>query len=275
MKKETKFVNKIKRLLKRLGFPRWLHHFGPKKYEFYEHICSLLIKIYCKFSYRRTVYFLDLLGFKCPSKSALQYNSKKLRKEFWNKILRATSGDSYLVALDSTGFSRENPSYHYLKRIDGKMPKIPIKLSCAFDTRKKKFCSANVRVLPAHDVKDAEMLIKKSNPKIIVADKAYDSNKVHVLCNELGIKAHIPIREYGRVRHFHMSARRKACKHFRKRTYHRRELIESGFSALKRKFGISVSSKKASTIRSEVYGRLTCHNIFQMLFETFRTEPVL
>jgi len=71
-----------------------------------------------------------------------------------------------------------------------------------------------------------------------------------------------------------MSARRKACKHFRKRTYHRRELIESGFFALKRKFGISVSSKKASTIRSEVYGRLTCHNIFQMLFETFRTETI-
>jgi len=61
---------------------------------------------------------------------------------------------------------------------------------------------------------------------------------------------------------------------FRIRTYHRREIIESGFSVLKRKFGNSVNSKKASTIRNEIYGRLVCHNIFQMLFETLRAEPL-
>ena len=98
--------------------------------------------------------------------------------QFWNKILKLTSGKSHLVALDSTGFSKTNPSYHYLKRIDGKMPKIPIKLSAAFDTKKKKFCAAKIRVLPAHDLKDAEFLLKHSNPRIAVADKGYNSEKL-------------------------------------------------------------------------------------------------
>jgi len=270
MKKEAKLVKKVKRLLKRLGFRRWLHHFGPKTYEFYEHVIVLLIKMYCKFSYRRVVYFLDLLGFKCPSKSALQYTFSKLRKEFWNKILGETSGDAYLVALDSTGFSRENPSYHYLRRIDGKMPKIPVKLSCAFDTRKKKFCSANVRVLPAHDIRDAEYLLEKSKPKIAVADKAYSSEKLYAFSEDNNILLMCPKKKGT----FRGHCRIRMQKKFRTRTYHRREIIESGFSSLKRRFGASVSSKKSSTIRSEVYGRLACHNIFQMLFETFRTEPI-
>ena len=144
MKKEKRLINKVKRLLRRLGCPRWLHHFGPKTYEFYEHFSALLIKAFCKLSFRRVKQLCDLLEMRCPSKSALQYTAKKLSALFWQKVLKATSYAPYLIALDSTGLSRTNPSYHYLKRIDGKLPKIPIKLSVAFDTRKKKFCAAKL-----------------------------------------------------------------------------------------------------------------------------------
>jgi len=41
MEKKTKLTNKVKRLLKRLRCPRWLHHFGPKKYEFWQHAVVL------------------------------------------------------------------------------------------------------------------------------------------------------------------------------------------------------------------------------------------
>lgn len=262
MKKETKLINKVKRLLKRLGCPRWLHHYGPKTYEFLEHLQALLIRIFCKLSYRRVKQLFDLLGIRCPSKSALQYTAKKLSSMFWQRVLTITSGIPYLIAIDSTGLSRTNPSYYYLKRIDGKMPKIPVKLSVAFDTRKKKFCSAKVRVLPCHDIKDVKVLLKKAKPKVLVADKAYDANWLHKYCYENKIKVYVPIRKWGKPKHGSMSKRMLAAKHFRLRTYHRRELVESGFSSIKRKFGASVSSKKARTIRTEVYGRLLCHNIF-------------
>ncbi|MEK6932811.1 MAG: hypothetical protein AABW56_03400 [Nanoarchaeota archaeon] len=55
--------------------------------------------------------------------------------------------------------------------------------------------------------------------------------------------------------------------HFGPKIYHRRELIESGNSALKRKYGISVSSRSARMIRAELYLRLNCHNLFLKIIE--------
>ena len=273
MRKENKLVNKIKRLLRQLGVPRWLHRYGPKTYEFIEHFYALLIRAYCRLSYRRTRYFLDLLSIKCPSKSALQYTAKKLNSGFWQKLLSATCSQSHLIAIDGTGFSRENPSYYYLKRIDGKMPKVPVKLSVAFDTRKKKFCAAKVRVMPAHDIKDAKALLLQSKAKVLVADKAYDARWIHELCRKRGIKPYIPVRNWGTSRFGNMGLRMKSKKWFRNRIYHRREMVESGFGSLKRRFGASVGSKTARTIRAEVYCRLVCHNIFLVIM-TFRTEPM-
>lgn len=273
MEKENKLVKKVKRLLRRLGSPRWLHHYGPKTYEFYEHFCALLVRSFCDLAYRRVKELFDLLGLRCPSKSALQYTSAKLSSGFWDKVLNITGGSPYLVAIDSTGLSRTFPSYHYLKRIDGKIPKVPVKLSAAIDTRTKKYCAARIRVLPAHDIKDTVVLLKKTKPKKLVADKAYDANWLHIYCKKQGITPFIPIRNKGKPKHHCWSLRQKAAKKFRIRTYHRREMAESGFSSIKRKYGSSVSSRSVRTIRTEIYGRLTCHNLFSYLLLTFRTEP--
>ena len=273
MGKETRLVNKIKCLLRKLGCPRWLHHFGPKKYEFLEHLQALIIKTIGRLSYRRTKQFCDLVGTRCPTKSSLQRTAKKLNSEFWLRILNITCGNSYLIAIDSTGLTRTNPSYHYLKRIDGKLPRISVKLSTAFDTRKKKFCSAKIRVLPAHDIRDAKFLLKTSSPKIVVADKGYDAEWLHVFCKQHSIKVHIPIRKWSKPKHRNFGLRMKAAKKFRLRTYHRRELIESSNSAIKRKFGASVSSKTVRTIRTEVYLRLVCHNLFYWLFRLLGQSP--
>src|SRR3989338_1511918 len=262
MTKENKLVKKVKRLLRRLGCPRWLHHFGPKTYEFYEHLCALLIRFFCRLSYRRVQQFCDLLGVRCPSKSALQYTAKKLSADFWQKVLKVTSGNPYIVAIDSTGLSRTNPSYHYLRRIDGKMPKIPVKLSVAIDTRSKKYCAAKIRVLPAHDIRDAKFLLRNSNPKIAVADKGYNAEHLFNFAAENEIRLIVPSKSNAK-RGFY---RKKAQKNFKLRTYHRRELVESSNSSIKRCYRSSVSSRKARTIRTEVYGRLACHNLFGWLF---------
>ncbi len=264
MDKEVKLIKKVKRLLKRLGCPRWLHHFGPKTYELYHHLAALLARHYCKgLSYRRVVKLLDLFGVVCPSKSALQYMAKRIPKWIWDKALQMTSGlRHYIIAIDGTGFSRTNPSYYYLRRIDGKMPKKYVKLTGALDTRTKKWCAASIRALPAHDLKDTKYLVDKANPNILVMDKAGDANWVHKYCRENGIEAHIPLRDYGKPRRGNMSYRMKAAKKFRRRTYHRREVIESGIGGIKRKSGTSVSSKCVKTIRADIYCMLINHNLF-------------
>jgi hypothetical protein len=262
MKKEIKLVKKVKRLLRLLGCPRWLHHYGPKTYEFLEHLCALLMRAFGRLSFVRVVELFDLLGIKCPRKSALQETAAKLDASFWQRVLKATSGQAYLVGIDSTCLSRSNPSYHYLRRIDGKMPCVPVKLSVAFDTRKKKYCAAKIRVLPAHDVRDARYLLKHSNSKIVVADKGYRSEKLSKIAYEQDTLLMVPRKTNVVNPGFYT---KKMDKRFKLRTYHRRELVESSNSGFKRKYGSSVSSRKARTIRSELFGRLACHNIFYWL----------
>ena len=54
--------------------------------------------------------------------------------------MKLTAGlSSGKVAIDGTGFSKTNPSFHYLKRIDGANPKNYTKLSALLDLKTKKF----------------------------------------------------------------------------------------------------------------------------------------
>ena len=224
---------------------------------------ALLAKAYYRLSYERVVQLFDLIGIVCPRKSALQAMAAKLDSKFWQQVLKATSPKSYLVALDATGLSLTNPSYHYLKCINGKKPQKYVKLSAAFDTRHKKFCAASIRVLPAHDLKDANKLIQQCNPRIEVADKGYVSEKLYKQAHEQDILLMIPKKKNAK-RGFY---RKKMHKSFRKKTYNRRSLVEAVFGAAKRKYGSSVSSRKARTIRTEVLSRLACHNLFSYLFQ--------
>jgi len=267
-KKEAKLINKVNHLLRKANAPKYLHHYGPKTYTFLEHFTILILKYYCRCSYRRIVYLCNLLGIKCPSKSALQYTAKKLKSEFWNLLLRCTSSHNF-VAMDSTGISRTNPSYHYLKRIDGKLPRIPVKLNAVFDVVNKKFCAAKVRVLHSHDCKDISTLLRNIRPCLAVADKAYSTEQFYRLAKRRNMLLMIPRKR----RTYRGIVRRQMHKLFDESVYHKRSLIESGFSSIKRKFGSNILAKKSCTIKTEIYGRLICHNIFQILLR-FRTEPI-
>ena len=125
-----------------------------------------------------------------------------------------------------------------------------------------------LRSKKAHDIRDAKYLIKRfpSKPNKLLADKGYDANWLHKFCHDKSITSIIPARDYG-VKKIPraMAHRNKGKRDFSNRTYHRREMIESVFSAIKRKFGASVSSVKFSAQRAEMYCRAIIHNIFLFL----------
>lgn len=271
MKKKSKLVNKIKHIIKKAGLPRWLHHYGPKKYEFWQHAIALLVKQEGKLSYRRVSKLLSWLGYIVPTYSALAKMSKRLPIVIWQRLLKATvSNKIYISAIDSSGMSRPLPSPYYYKRIDKPYPiEIPLKLSIAVDTRTKKILSLRLRSKGAHDIKDAKYLIKcfPTKPSKLVADKAYDANWLHELCHKKGIQTHIPWRVYGKLKGF--SYRTKSAKQFNLRTYHRREIVESVFVSIKKKFGPSINSIRASSRRAEIYSRAIIHNIFLLLLDIF------
>ena len=158
----------------------------------------------------------------------------------------------------------------YYRRIDKPYPiEIPLKVSLAVDTRTKKILALRLRATKAHDIRDAKYLLERSEkPSKLVADKAYDAEWLHRYCHSLSIQAVIPMRDYGTKKIYRGKSYRKlSSKRFNFRTYRRREMIESVFSAIKRKFGSSVSSVKFSAQRAEMYCRAIAHNIFLFLLD--------
>ncbi len=129
MKKEVNLQIKIKRLLQKLKFPLFLHYLGPKKYQLVDHLSGFLTMQICQTSLRRTENLAKLFGKKCPTYSALYKSRKRIPIKLWQKLLKLTAGlSSGKVAIDGTGFSKTNPSFHYLKRINSKNPKDYTKL---------------------------------------------------------------------------------------------------------------------------------------------------
>ena len=167
------------------------------------------------------------------------------------------------VAIDSTGFSRNNPSFHFVKRIDSKNPvKRYAKLSAFFDLSSRKFIALKVRVKPSHDVIDFNGLIsKRGDIKFLYGDSAYDAEFIHEVCFENKIQTIIKPRKNVKKGFY----RRKQIKNYSEKEYHQRSLIESGFGSLKRKYGGNVSGKVWKSVNSEIYCKAICHNLNLML----------
>jgi len=83
--KQTNLSINIRRLLKKLNCGEYLHHFGPKKYKFKQHIFALMLKEVCRMSFRRLANFLEMLGIKTPTYSALCKSRKRIPVVVWQK----------------------------------------------------------------------------------------------------------------------------------------------------------------------------------------------
>ena len=260
--KAVKIVFKVKRLLERARAPKYLHHYGPKKYAFWEHVLALFIKQECKLSCRRVVSLLRGLGFNVPSYSALAKMCKRIPLWIWKILLRVSANTRKLfcVAIDSVFFSRTNPSFHYLKRSKSEIPIAnPVQASALIDTYSQKTISLRVRAKRVHDTRDVKYLLKHSplTPTVLVADKAYDSNKIHEYAKKNGIITMIPIRKRVHKGFY----RNYMKKYFDERAYHQRSLVETAFSCVKRRSGGSVYSQKARQQRAEIYARFITNNM--------------
>lgn len=260
MVNDNKLARKIHRLLREIKCPRWLHHFGPKKYRFEDHLTALMSMQSFRLSFRRAEKLLGLLGIKVPTYSALCKMRKRIPASLWNSLLKKTAGVKHeRVAIDATGFSTANPSFHYVKRIDRKNPvKRYAKLSALFDVGSRKFIALRVRAKPRHDIKDVNCLLRQDNSmKKLLGDKGYDAESLHEYCWDNNIQTIIP----KKANIYSGFYRRKQLRGYSDEEYHQRSLIESGFGSLKRKYGGYVLAKKFRSIRSEIYCKAICHNL--------------
>lgn len=280
MEKETKLLKKLNAFKRRINLPKWLHHYGPKKYISWDILRLLILKERYHLSYRRTIEMTELFMRKIPHFTTLQKFAKKISANLLNMILlfSAKLKKVEIAAIDATGISRQYASEHYKKRIDRLKPiKQALKLSLLSDCKTNQILSLRIRAKEnSHDTKDVSYLIKKSKvkPELIVMDKGYDSEAIHNLCRKQGIYSIIPVRKGCRRGKYRKQMR--DC--FDKWLYNHRNNGESTFSAIKIKYGDSVSSKLFVTQRVQIYCKAINHNLDMIifyLFSTFSTSPLL
>jgi transposase len=92
-------------------------------------------------------------------------------------------------------------------------------------------------------------------------DKGYDSEAIHSLTREqLQAVAIIPLR-YRKRKRIKGKFRRKMVQEFDRNLYHKRNLVETMFSVLKRKYGEEIKARKYWNQITEVKIKLIVHNI--------------
>ena len=191
MKKEERLVNKVKHLLHKASCPRWMHHFGPKKFVSWQLMLGLLIKEVFRLSYRRAMKFLSEFYNIDLHWTTLQKFRKRMPLSLWQKLLTQTNeGSIDVAAIDGTSLQRSNPSAHYLKRIDReKNIAVPIYLNAMVDVVRRKFVAVRHHMTKHGEVPDVKYLVKQSKQDIelILMDKLYDSEKLHRYLREQGI----------------------------------------------------------------------------------------
>ena len=269
MKKEERLVNKIRRLIRKAGLPRFLHRFGPKKFLLWQLCLGLLIKEAFRLSYRRAMKFLsEFYGINLHW-TTLQKFRKRVPLVIWQTLLKCTTSNSIAVAaIDGTSMQRHNPSMHYLKRIDREENiSVPIYLNVMIDVIRRKFVAVRHHAKKSGEVPDAYYLFKQSQKEIelIVMDKLYDSEKLHRFLRERNTYSIIPVKK-----NWAKGQYRKQLKDFFDYClYWQRNLIESLFSALKRLFGNYLRGLSARTQRAEIYMRMIAYNLGSVILVIF------
>jgi len=269
MKKKERLVNKIRRLIRQAGLPRQLHRFGPKKFLLWQLCLGLLIKEVFRLSYRRAMKFLDEFYEIKIHWTTLQKFRKRVPLYIWQTLLKCTTNNSIAVAaIDGTSLQRNNPSMHYLKRIDRENNiSVPVYVNVMVDVIRRKFTAIRHHAKKSGEVRDAYYLYEQSPSEIelIVMDKLYDSEKLHRFLRERGTYSVIPVKKNWAKGQYRKQL--KEC--FDYSLYWQRNIIESLFSALKRLFGNHLRGLTARTQRAEIYMRLIAYNLGAIMTEIF------
>ena len=173
------------------------------------------------------------------------------------------------VAIDGSGFTSSYSSRYFVMRINRETGyRSFMKMSIAVDPRSRALLAVKCRKAPAHDTKDFIPLLRRANKCVnqrirnVIADRAYDSCKnFHFVEKELHADAIIPLRVFRRSRAGRSTIRKHRPILPDSRIYGRRNLAETTFSVIKRKFGGDLRSRLTEVKKKEMKLKALVYNL--------------
>ena len=277
-KKFSKIVDKICALAQ---IPKYFRVVQKKTYDNYQHLFLLVAKENTTYGYRK---FVELLYDskipqyislkKIPHFTTLQKFAQRLNAKILNLLIFMTrhlfKEQGTFFGVDSTGMELDHASAHYCKRIDRIKPvKGFVNLNALSDLYNKIILVTKIRKHRRHDCIDFMPMfnkIKHLDFDYLVADKGYDSDKNHEAVFESGKHSLISLKRQDIPIHRTKGRYRKLAKReFEPGLYTQRELTESIFSSLKRKYGSKLRARKFKTQKIELLCKILSYNIEQAI----------
>jgi len=278
----NKYINFIDLSLKTVQSSRlnlYSCKYSKRVYTQHQLLVLVLLKEYISTDYRDFVELIDLMNDvkekldldKIPHYTTLQKFVSRIPSSLFNIILSRTLKLFYLhgenasiTAIDATGFTSSYASHYYSRRT-GKLLRSFLKTSIAVDTDKKVILGWKISQKTDHEIRHVNALIRQSNKnkksECYVLDKGYDSEKIHILIRE-EIKADsiIPLRVRKRKK-IKGKYRKQLHLTFDKIKYNKRNIAETTFSVVKRKFGEVLKARKFFNQVKEIKIKLIVYNI--------------
>jgi transposase len=139
------------------------------------------------------------------------------------------------------------------------------------DTEKQVITGIKISRSFPHDTIHARTLLKRCHrirrSGTYVMDKGYDAEMIHRLIRDtLGADSLIPVRNRKRKR-VNGRYRKLLSKEFDETVYHRRNLVETVFSVVKRRFGEGVRARKYRSQVKEIKVKMVIYNLNRWIKE--------
>ena len=273
-----KLIKKIKSVVKATRIPRCFSKKNNNVFSNEQHIVIQVVMQLEKKRVRDMPSFLMLLYYELKLPRIPHFttiNKFALRiKQLWLEAMIASLVRRYeqtLVAIDGTGFTLHSRS-PYFCTIAGERNRY-MQTVVAADVKQRLVAAIRLRRKKRNENIDVPYLMEQSSKQLkitaFLGDKAYDSRKNHEGAEKYGAEFISPIKNRERSRIYGYQ-RKRLAKDFPSEIYNQRVIIESIFSAIKRRFGHIIYAKKFNAQKNELLFRFIAYNTETIVNHSWR-----
>ena len=273
-----KLIERIKRMVRAARIPR---SFSKKKNNVFSNEQHIVIQVLMQLedkALRDMPSFLILVQEQLHLARAIHFTtinkfSLRIKSVLLESLIArlVKSNQESLVAIDGTGFSL-NARSPYFCVIAGERNRF-MQTNVAAEVKRRLIIAVRLRRKKRHENIDVPYLMEQSSKQLkitaFLGDKAYDSRKNHEGAEKYGAEFISPIKNRERSRIYGYQ-RKRLAKDFPSEIYNQRVIIESIFSAIKRRFGHIIYAKKFNAQKNELLFRFIAYNTETIVNHSWR-----